>query len=213
MDLGIISPVMMKLFLSCPFKFYLKYIEGVSAPALDKNFITGKKIHALASYYLQKIDISDFLNSLSEKESAYFNNLINCKYFNYEMVATEKNISLKLGQFWIGGRIDAIVKDDGNYYILDYKTGGVSDDMTYDAQTMVYMLACREFYKQFESLSFVYIDLKNNKEVVIPLTSDLKKEYETKILEICDNITNFSRQKFKKRPDCSCEYQKICVNY
>ena len=56
-ELDIISPNMLKLFYDCPAKFYYRYIKQIPIPMLDKNFTTGKNIHAIASYYLNKKQI------------------------------------------------------------------------------------------------------------------------------------------------------------
>ena len=212
-DLGIISPAMMKLFQSCPLKFYFRYIENISAPVLDKNFLLGKRIHTIASYYLNKENITDFLTSLSNVEVGYFNFLKDSEYFKYDVVGTEKSISVKINDFWIGGRIDAVVRNDRDYYILDYKTGGVLEDMTYDFQTMVYLLLCEKFYPEYNNLSFVYIDLKNSRCKVISFNDNLKIEYEGRLTEICAAMTAFNRLKFKKQCDDNCEYSKLCINY
>ena len=214
MSVGIISPAIMKLFISCPMKFYFKYVENVSSPQLDRSFVVGKIIHAIASYYLQNSNVESFLSSLTEKEISYFNFLKNNEYFNLTPLAIEKSLSIKLGNYWIGGRPDAVVKNNLNdYYILDYKTGGISDDMTYDYQTMVYLLAVNKFYKNYNSLSFVYIDLKNCKSNIITFDNNLKSEYEVLLLKICDEISNFNKLKFKKKCNSSCEYSKLCICY
>lgn len=207
----IISPNMLKVFNSCPMKYFHKYMEQISNPVLDKGFMVGKNIHAIASYYLKGENISKFESVLSPIEKEYWERLKACKYYNYEIIGVEKNISCRLGIFWIGGRLDAVVKRENNYYILDYKTGGVSDDMTYDLQTMVYCLLCDKYYPNYEKLSFVYLDLKHNKEITVDFSEALKSEYTRRISELCSKIEKFDPSKFSKLQDCSCEYSKICV--
>lgn len=48
----IYSPNMLKTFEECPQKFFLKYIERMALPQRSTIFEKGKKIHALANYYL-----------------------------------------------------------------------------------------------------------------------------------------------------------------
>ena len=210
LDLGIISPAMIKLFLECKGKFFYRYIEQIPAPKLDKTFVIGKNIHALASYVLKGVNIDKLELALTEKECDYWDYLKKSIYFDFDVIGVEKNISIKLGGYWIGGRIDAIVKKDNHIYVLDYKTGGVSNDMAYDPQTMVYLLLCDSFFKDYDVLSFVYIDLKNKKEVEIKLTPQLKKEYEAKLLEICSQMSKFDKMKFERLENCACEYNKVC---
>lgn len=206
----IISPYMIKTFKECPLKFYYKYIKQIQTPALDKNFQTGKNIHALASYYLKGNDIEKLETALTPNEQNLWSNLKSCPYIDYEIVAVEKSISLKLDKYWIGGRIDSIVKNNSDYYILDYKTGDIKEDMTYDPQTMIYCLMSDELIKTYNKLTFIYLNLKTNSEIKIEFTKDLKTEYKKKLIDICEKIANFNSQKFTTNQNCECEYSKIC---
>ena len=210
LDIGIISPAMLKLFSECSGKFYYRYIEQIPSPHLDKSFAAGKNIHALASYYLKGSDISKLEKVLTSKEAGCWEYLKCSKYFNYETVGVENNISFKLGDFWFGGRLDAVVKNNNSFYILDYKTGGTDDDMTYDYQTMVYLLACEGYYKEYDSLSFVYLDLKRYKEVKIDFSTSLKSQYISKLNDCAAKMINFDINKFSPDKKCMCEYSKIC---
>lgn len=211
--IGVVSPHLLKLFDDCPMKFYYRYIEQIPAPTLDKGVTVGSDIHAIASYYLKKISVEKFESVLTPKEAELWNYLKKNQYFTCETVGVEKYISIKLDRFWIGGRIDAIVKDGDDYFILDYKTGGVKDDMTYDAQTMVYMLLCDELINLKTSLSFVYLDLKNKREVKINFNEELKKEYKNRLLEMCQKIDEFKAKSFVHPAECNCEYSKLCLRY
>lgn len=210
-DLGIISPAMLKLFNDCGGKFYYRYVEQIISPTLDKAFVVGKNIHAMASYYLNGENISKFEKCLTEKEKEFWQYLKQCKYFDYDVVGVEKSLSACFGDFWLGGRLDAIVKQGDNIYILDYKTGGVSDDMIYDYQTMVYLLLCDRYFKKYGTLSFVYLDLKNKKDVVIKFDDSLRDEYKSILLDICQKMRDFDIKKFRRFDDCKCEYSKICI--
>ena len=191
-------------------KFFLRYIEQIPSPTLDINFSIGKNIHALASYFLKRLNIEKFEKALSGKEVEYWNFLKGCRYFNLELMGIEKSVSMRLDKYWIGGRMDAIVKENNDYYILDYKTGGVKDDMKYDPQTMIYLLLCESLYKDYNSINFVYIDVKNKKEVIINLTDELKSEYEKRLLEICNKMHNIKPTILKPSQACKCEYSKAC---
>ncbi|MBO6273570.1 PD-(D/E)XK nuclease family protein [bacterium] len=191
-------------------KFFLRYIEQIPSPTLDINFSIGKNIHALASYFLKRLNIEKFEKALSGKEVEYWNFLKGCRYFNLELMGIEKSVSMRLDKYWIGGRMDAIVKENNDYYILDYKTGGVKDDMKYDPQTMIYLLLCKNLYKDYNSINFVYIDVKNKKEVIINLTDELKSEYEKRLLEICNKMHNIKPTILKPSQACKCEYSKAC---
>lgn len=141
-----ISPNMLKTYELCPRKFYLRYVKNISMPVNDDIFEFGKNIHALASYYLRGENIDKMELSLSEREAAVWNYLKGIKYFGYEVVNTEYNLSLKLGDAFFGGRLDALVKEDDTYYILDYKTGSAPKNAIFDYQTMIYLLAVSKFF-------------------------------------------------------------------
>lgn len=201
------SPNMLKTYELCPKKFFYRYVKNISMPVNDEIFEFGKNIHALASYYLRKENLSKMEASLSEREKAVWEYLKSVKYFSYEVVNTEYNLSVKIGENFFGGRLDALVKDGENYYILDYKTGAIPKGAKYDFQTIIYILAVKEFF-QTENITFVYIDLKNKDELKIVYTPELEKEYREKLITTAQKIN--SQEEITKKSDCACEYSLIC---
>jgi len=200
------SPNMLKTFQSCPQKYWFKYIQKISMPQKSSLFEKGKKIHALAHYYLRGDDISKLETALSPQEREVLEILKQNEYFQKSYVNSEYNLSCKVGEYWIGGRLDALVKDDNFCYILDYKTGQIPQNPEYDFQTAVYLLCASK--KFANNIKFVYIDLKNNQNRVI----DYDKDYEKPIIEICDRIKAFQPKEnveYSKKCDF-CEYRKIC---
>lgn len=213
------SPNMLKTFKSCPLKYKFKYIDRISLPQKASFFEKGKKVHALANYYLKGDDISKFEPTLNENEKIAWNNLKSNEFFSYKYVNSEYNLSCKIGDYWIGGRLDAIVKKHKNksktYYILDYKTGSIPKNPEYDYQTMVYLLCLSSapFITPQDEIKFVYIDLKNNQDCVIDFTQEKKVEYEKAITTICSNIENIQiPEDIEHQKMCDfCEYKKICM--
>lgn len=213
------SPNMLKTFKSCPLKYKFKYIDRISLPQKASFFEKGKKVHALANYYLKGDDISKFEPTLNENEKIAWNNLKSNEFFSYKYVNSEYNLSCKIGDYWIGGRLDAIVKKHKNesetYYILDYKTGSIPKKPEYDYQTMVYLLCLSSapFITPQDQIKFVYIDLKNNQDCVIDFTQEKKVEYEKAITTICSNIENIQiPEDIEHQKMCDfCEYKKICM--
>lgn len=201
------SPNMLKTFEQCPKKFYLKYVKNISMPTNDEIFELGKNIHAMASYYLRKENIHKMENSLSEREKLIWEYLKEIKYFGFETVNTEYNLMVKIQNTFFGGRLDALVEDNNKYYILDYKTGSAPKNAKYDYQTIIYLLAVRAFFKT-NDVVFVYLDLKNKTETIIELTTDLIKEYESKLLDIVKRIE--TEEFISKQKECKCEYKIIC---
>ena len=202
------SPNMLKTFRTCPQKYKFKYIDKISIPQKSKFFEKGKKIHALAHYYLRGDDISKLEKALTSEEQKIWQSLLNNEYFQMQYVNSEYNLSCKIDKYWIGGRIDAIVKNtsDGKYYILDYKTGSIPAKPETDFQTIVYLLCAAK--KFGENIAFVYIDLKNNKNQIIEYT----KIYKNIITETCNQIENAQfLEEIEHSEKCKfCEYQKIC---
>ena len=115
-------------------------------PTNDDIFEFGKNIHALASYYLRNENIDKMEKSLSDKELNVWNYLKSTEYFSYDVINTEYNLSVKIGEYFYGGRLDALVKNGDKYYILDYKTGAIPKNPKYDFQTMIYILSVKEFF-------------------------------------------------------------------
>ena len=228
------SPNMLKTFKSCPLKYKFKYIDKISLPQKSSFFEKGKKVHALANYYLRGDDISKLEPTLNKTENEAWNNLKNNEFFNLKYVNSEYNLSCKVEDFWIGGRLDAIVKQEDvgvamptssssepqktqetTYYILDYKTGSIPKNPEYDYQTMVYLLCLSSaaFIKPQDKLKFVYIDLKNNQNCIIDFSQEKKTEYEKTIIEICSSIENAQfPEEIEHQKICDfCEYKKICL--
>lgn len=201
------SPNMLKTFQQCPRKFYYRYVKNVSMPVNDSIFEFGKNIHALASYYLKKENIDKMELSLNERDMSVWKYLKSIKYFSYDVVNTEYNLAFKFNDSFLGGRIDALMKDGDNFYILDYKTGTIPKNPKYDYQTMVYVLAVNKFFNT-NKVHFIYIDLKNKEEVKITYTDELAEEYKNKLFCILDKIKNVDI--YDKKRNCTCEYSSVC---
>ena len=201
------SPNMLKTYENCPKKFYFRYIKNLNMPVNDELFELGKNIHAIASYYLRKENIDKMELSLTQYEKELWNYLKSIKYFSYECINTEYNLSVKVGEHFFGGRLDALVKKEEKFFILDYKTGAIPRNPKYDYQTIIYLLAVREFFK-INNIVFIYIDLKNKTDVAIELTDGLVKEYEKKLIDIAKKIN--AEEFSKKSTNCKCEYSIVC---
>lgn len=205
------SPNMLKTFEACPKKYYFKYIEKISVPQKSSLFEKGKKVHALANYYLRGDDISKMEKTLNSEELKLWEILKQNEFFNKTYVNSEYNLSCKVENYWIGGRLDALMKDDKNYYILDYKTGSIPKNPEYDYQTITYLLCASKMYG--DNIKFVYIDLKNNQNSIIDFNTTKAQEYEKRITDICNKITNAQfPEEIEHSKICNfCEYKKICI--
>lgn len=204
------SPNMLKTYQTCPKKYYFKYIEKINVPVSFSIFEKGKKIHAIANYFLQNINISRIETALTKEEILVWNTLLNNEYFQKDYFKSEYQLSCKIDKYWVGGRLDAIVKDNDQYYILDYKTGSIPKNPEYDYQTMIYLLCLDLLFKEKEKISFVYIDLKNKNNYVINYNDKLKSEYKQKISSICNTISSDSYYQCNENSCKYCEYNKLC---
>ncbi len=204
------SPNMLKTYETCPKKFYFQYIEGLNVPKSLKPFEKGKKIHALANYYLRGTETSKLETSLTVSEMELWERLKQNSYYQKEYLKSEFSLSCRIDKYWIGGRIDAIVHEDDNYYILDYKTGSIPKNPEFDYQTMVYLLCLDKYLKNYNSLSFVYINLKENKDQVIEFSPKNRTQYQEKISSICEKISQDRVYRCNNQNCKYCEFSKIC---
>ncbi len=206
---------MLKTFQTCPVKFWYKYVKMLNVPQKSSVFEKGKKVHALANYYLRGDNIEKLEKTLTEEEYELWSRLKNNEYFQKKYINSEYNLSAKIDKYWVGGRLDALVEDENNIYILDYKTGSVPKDAQNDYQTQIYLVCVSEFYKNTDKkISFVYIDLKNNRNYTIDFDDDKKERYIASLIKICKNIEeNKCIVHNSVNKTCEyCEYKKFCFN-
>mgnify|MGYP003289282649 CR=1 FL=1 len=203
----IFSANMLKTYKTCPQKYKLKYVESFSLPQKYEIFEKGKKIHALAYYYLKGDDISRFQSALNEEELKLWEQLRKNEFFNKKTYRAEFELNCKIDRFWVGGRLDAVVYEGRNFYILDYKTGSAPKNPEEDLQTLVYLEALAKHLKgDFDELKFVYIDLKNNRNCIV--------DYRLINPEIIENICRqIESEKFQpNKENCiNCEYKNYCL--
>lgn len=80
----------------------------------------------------------------------------------WDIVATERPFELNLGDYpaeerplVVRGYIDAIYKNKGSYYVVDYKTNQ-SYSTDHRRQAQIYMLACEELFNYAVSAGYIY---------------------------------------------------------
>lgn len=201
---------MLNTFQECPVKYYYRFVKNIIAPTLDSNFLVGKNIHALASYYLKAQDISMY--ELNDNEVMMWNNLKGCKYFSYSTKMVESTVACNVSGNWIGGRLDALVAKDEDYYILDYKTGEIPNNAKYNYQTIVYLMSCDKLISNYKSLNFVYLNVRTGEEEIITFSDTLNQEYEDKLTNIINDIVKLSVPIPHKNQQClRCSYAKMCL--
>lgn len=201
------SPNMLKTFQECPKKFEYRYIKNISMPINDEIFETGKNIHALASYYLKKQNINNLESTLGHNERIMWEYLKKTKYMSFDAINTEYNLTFRLKDYYFGGRLDALVLDNDRYYILDYKTGSAPSEPIYNFQTIIYILAVKNYFST-NNVEFVYLDLKKQIPTSIVFNTKLETEYHKRLIESANKINqcNFT----KNIKICPCEYKIVC---
>lgn len=204
----IYSANMLKTYKTCPLKYKLKYVDKFLLPQKFEIFEKGKRIHALAYYYLRGDDITQFETALTPEELQIWEILKKNEFFNLKTYRAEFELNCRVDKFWVGGRLDAVVYDEEeNYYILDYKTGYVPKEPQNDLQTLVYLSALSEYLGgKYKSLKFVYIDLKNNKNFII----DSELVHPEIIEHICRQIDAEKFVAFSSEQCEMCEYKNYC---
>ncbi|MBD5402728.1 PD-(D/E)XK nuclease family protein [bacterium] len=205
------SPNMLKTYEACPRKYFYQYVEKINVPRTSLPFEKGKKIHALANYYLQGVNISRIETALTEEERKIWEILLQNPFYKKDCFKSEFTLSVKVGDYWVGGRLDAVVHDYDTYYILDYKTGAIPKNPESDYQTMVYLLSLDKYLNVYEKLSFVYIDLKNMRNHVIEFNSELKEKSTKKIIDACETIQRDTLYKCNTEGCKYCEFAKFCT--
>ena len=183
-----LSPNMLKTFELCPLKYYFRFVKKISVPVNDEIFEFGKNIHALASYYLKNEFIDNLEKTLSPKEFDVWQHLKSSKYFGYEVINTEYNLAFKHQSYFLGGRLDALVKNGDEYFILDYKTGSAPKNAKYDFQTITDK-------DEIKSILSTYIDKYYD-------VNDDKETWFNKMKELTDELGYCSDMKeYKNNPD------------
>lgn len=201
---------MLNTFQECPVKYYYRFVKSIIAPSLDSKFLVGKNIHALASYYLKAQDISMY--ELNDIEVEMWKNLKTSKYFSFKTEMVESTVACNIESNWIGGRLDALVRKGNDYYILDYKTGEIPNNAKFNYQTIVYLMCCDELIKEYDSLNFVYLNVRTGEEEVIKFSNSLKQEYKDKLKNIINDILKLSVPIPQKGKKCyRCTYSKMCI--
>lgn len=208
--ISVYSPNMLKTYDKCAKQFYYKYVEKLAVPTFSNIFDKGKNIHALANYYKQGLNIDRIQNALTPDELSVWEILLKNPYFKMKTYKTEYSIMTKVTDFWIGGRLDAVVFNGNDYYILDYKTGNLPQNPKYDFQTMVYLLSLKRILPNDTNLSFVYIDLKNSENKITQYNKELEQEYTNLIINICSKIEKESVYNPSEGNCKNCEYKHLC---
>lgn len=194
----------------CQFKHKLIYVDGLFLPDYDEKAQTGNDVHTLIYRYLSGIDVSKYELTKSEEWQNFLNFGITSTYlkeFTFNVRVMPDAI--------LSGRVDAVLKNDENYIIADWKTGKFFDP-TEDLQTLCYLYGMFNYLKhtetnkpKFENLSMKYFFLAENKEVCVNLTGKKYLEYEKRIKDIISKANKVPEKNLKHCKNCP--VKKFCV--
>ena len=130
-----------------------------------------------------------------------------------EPVWLERKFDFKVGDHHVRGRVDRVDRlPDGDYEVIDYKTGErkSEEDLDADLQLALYRMAAREAWGIEVSTGSYYYVLDGDK-VAAPTKPDDAERVERTVLQVGEGILS---QDFEPRPSptvCSwCDYRLIC---
>lgn len=140
----------------------------------------------------------------------------NKEYLRKRIGVQEKHLDQYLGNEFLRGRVDEVLKlNDGTYAPLDYKFA-VYDDLvynTYRTQLICYSILIEDNFSAVVRKAFLVYIRSKNKLVEIEINDDDKKHVRHCARDIYNIIENnyFPKAtKYKKR--ClSCTYNNICI--
>ena len=213
----------LQMYDECPQKYKLCYIDKVHiVENLSKlsTSETGNTLHNLINFYLRGMDISKLIASLSKNEKLLWNNFINSEIKNLKYIASEYTFNLKIDEYWLTGRIDALMQNGENYVILDWKTGEKFTPENVKFQTTFYLfcmyeiLKAKNYIKKPEQLSLHYINLSAGSSVKILFDENLYIQYKNQILDLINKINNNPNYFCNKTDNCKyCKYYRACPYY
>lgn len=139
----------LRAYQECPYRFRLRYLEGVpwSAlpldPAAEPAIERGRLFHELARQHFLGLDVADQAEALGEVGRAWWPSLRDGHpdLAAYPRRFPEAGLSVPLGAYRLAARYDLLAVAAGRALIVDWKTGADLRPATLrsDIQTRVYL--------------------------------------------------------------------------
>ena len=214
------SPTAISQYLTCPFRFYLLYIEKVAReykPELQRGIDFHKFIEEYykSNYAKSVFDVNNIYNDLEcdfKKEFKYeLEGFI--KWEKYRILNKMKPISIEswLEDSIFEGRIDVIFDKLGKKICVDFKTGYSSiNSLSKD------MIIQGLIYKKLSNVSDVWFVFLKNKGKIVKLSKCDRNLLMKVALEVDDILKKIKEGKFFKMCTENCEYcfvRKACTLY
>lgn len=207
---------MLKIYEECPQKFKLAFIDKIAIPETSQNAQTGTKLHALINYHLKGNDVTKMVTGLSKDEKLLWHNFINSPVMKMNYYNSEYEFQVKIDDYWLKGRIDAIFQTKDGFVIADWKTGKISEENE-RFQTMFYLYCMAEILKikgllkSYEELSLYYVMLHADTLLKIEFNEELYTKYKAKILNLAGKISSSSNYFCFKSEKCKqCRFFRFC---
>lgn len=207
---------MIRLYKDCPKAFFYCYKKNISIPSAQTFALEGKRLHALINFYLKGFNIEKLKTALNEKEAVLFENFCNLEILNSKVIDTEFSFNVKLDEFWLAGRCDALFKKDEKFVVADWKTGKLPKKPDSDLQTIFYLysiftiLKSKNLIKNEEELSLVYFSLKSKELAVVDYSPEQRKKHENILKEAVKMLEADSNFDENAQSCAFCAYKKLC---
>jgi DNA helicase-2/ATP-dependent DNA helicase PcrA len=158
------------------------------------------------------------VDHIPDRVSNCITNYHESKLAEWDIVTTERPFELNLGKnsaeqrpLVVRGYIDAVYKQGGSYYIVDYKTSqAYSADHRRQAQ--IYMLACEELFDYNVSAAYIYY-LNRGPDESVPLERiDGRKRLRDKVRDALAPLNNasYAEATAEKPSDCrNCPHNNL----
>lgn len=210
----------LQMYDDCPQKYKLCYIDKVHIVEPVSKTKTGNNIHALVNYFFKGLDVTQIVSSLNPQEKLLWHNFKNSQIAKHKCVVSEYSFNVKIDEYWISGRIDALFETGDSYIIADWKTGENFTPDNVKFQTAFYLLSMYEILKakglikKQEDLSLCYIDLFSDNVFNIPFDENSYWRYKTQILSVINKINECTTYFCNKTDNCKfCKYYRACPFY
>ncbi len=207
----------LQMYDECPQKYKLCYIDKIHIVEPLNQTQTGNNLHNIINYYLKGMEVTRLVEALNATDKRLWYNFKNSDIKHYKVVNSEYSFNLKIDEYWLTGRIDALFEFDGNYIILDWKTGESFAPERVKFQTAFYLLCMYEILKlkklinSPEELSLQYFNLAADSKITIHFSQELYLQYRKHLLEIINCIENNKEFYCNKTPACKqCKYYRAC---
>ena len=207
----------LQMYDECPQKYKLCYLDKVHVIEKIQKTKVGNNIHNLLNYYYNGHNINKLLENLTQKEKILWENFKNSQLSKQNCITTEYTFNVKIDEYWLTGRIDALFKINNQYKIVDWKTGENFTAENVKFQTTFYLVCLYEILiakgliQKAEDLSLEYLNLATNDSIKIQFDKHLYLQYKTQILKIINKIKETTTFFCNKSDKCKyCKYYRAC---